>query len=400
MQQNTIFTTPVQLQNFLTTLNNYFNANELVKITVGNKRDTTADLKNVFIKPVLIKAVVQLSFTYRYATKDITKNFSAQVAIETINELLHHHFFNMDVYTNANVYYFVATAKGIITIKNKKLAAPISAINTEHNKIKMRLIQAEKNVYLQQLGITNKDGLVKKEMQHKYKQINRYVEIIEGILKGNDSGNTFTVADMGSGKGYLTFALYDYLQKKLALAPIITGIEMRDDLIETCNAIASLCKYTQLTFTKGTIVDVPIKKLDMLIALHACDTATDDAIFKGMQANATYIVCAPCCHKQIRKQIHTANTCFNTITKHGILLERQAEILTDSIRALLMEAHGYKTTVFDFIETEHTPKNVLIVGIKKEIIPEKKKACLEQLEALKKQFGITTHYLETLLTNN
>ena len=397
MHQQTIFTNPTVLEGCLQSIENYFSNNKLVKITLSNKRNKEADLKNIFIKPVLIKAAMQLGFVYRYTTKDITKNYEIQTAISTISQLLHSQFLNMDIYTDDCIYYFTTTQNGTIAMKNKKLTTTINTINTAHNKIKNRLIHTENNVYLQQLGITNKEGLVKKEMQHKYKQINRYVEIIEGIIKGDKSSNTFTVADMGSGKGYLTFALYDYLQHTLAVPPIITGIEIRDDLIDTCNAIASLCNFKQLTFNKGTIADVTIEKLDMLIALHACDTATDDAISKGIKANATYIVCAPCCHKQIRKQMHTANTCFTAITKHGILLERQAEILTDSMRALIMEAHGYKTTVFDFIETEHTPKNVLIVGTKKAITIEKKQACLQQLDALKKQFGITTHYLETLL---
>jgi hypothetical protein len=134
----------------------------------------------------------------------------------------------------------------------------------------------------------------------------------------------------------------------------------------------------------------------MLIALHACDTATDDAIYKGIQANAKVIICAPCCHKQIRKQMAPQNELKN-ITKHGILLERQAEIVTDTIRSLILEAYGYKTKVFEFIATEHTPKNVLIVGTKSEKNEAAKKESLDKVSGLKNLFNIKTHYLETLL---
>jgi hypothetical protein len=137
----------------------------------------------------------------------------------------------------------------------------------------------------------------------------------------------------------------------------------------------------------------------MLIALHACDTATDDAIYKGIQANAKVIICAPCCHKQIRKQMMPDNE-LKSITKHGILLERQAEIVTDSIRALILEAHGYKTKVFDFIATEHTPKNVMIAAVKNKVDKVDKDELLKKVSGLKGLFNIESHYLEKLLFNN
>ena len=232
-------------------------------------------------------------------------------------------------------------------------------------------------------------------MQHKYKQINRYVEIIEGILKDTIIKNNFSVVDMGSGKGYLTFALYDYLQNKYD-AVKVTGIEMREDLVLKCNNIAVQSKYSNLHFEKGSINETTLASVDMLIALHACDTATDDAIAKGIKANATYIICAPCCHKQIRKQMAPINA-LKLITKHGILLERQAEMVTDTIRALILEANGYKTKVFDFIEEEDTPKNVLIVGTKTNFSEELLKENMEKVQDLKTMFGIKEHYLETVV---
>jgi len=220
-------------------------------------------------------------------------------------------------------------------------------------------------VYLKELGITNAEGVVKKDMQDKFKQINRYVEIIEGIIKDVQFEKNITVADMGSGKGYLTFALYDYLTNTLKREATIVGVEMREVLVNKCNHIVTNCHYKNLKFEKGTIQDAALPALDMLIALHACDTATDDAIYKGIQANAKVIICAPCCHKQIR--------------------------------ALILEAHGYKTKVFEFIATEHTPKNVLIVGSKISSRTEaEKQENLQKVAGLKKLFNIKQHYLETL----
>ena len=378
-------------QILLQAINDAVDTNTLLKITLGNKRDKESDLKNVFIKPVVIKDQPHLSFVYRHNTNDITKNFVALEAIKITQELLEKSFYNADIYTTANTIYY-----SIIKDGKEKLITKKNEINKEvqslsHDKQKNRIIQKDA-LYLQQLGITSAEGNVKKEMQHKYKQINRYVEIIEGILKDADVEKDFSVVDMGSGKGYLTFALYDYLQKRFA-AVNVTGIEMREDLVLKCNSIAAKTDYAGLHFKKGSINETQLATIDMLIALHACDTATDDAIAKGIKANAKYIICAPCCHKQIRKQMAPTNA-LKLITKHGILLERQAEMVTDTIRALVLEAYGYKTKVFDFIEEEDTPKNVLIVGTKSNFSENTFKENMEKVQELKNMFGIKKHYLE------
>lgn len=367
--------------------------NELVKLTLGGKRNKNSDLKNVFVKPVIIKAGNKLSFIYRHNTKDITKNLDTNEAISIIQKLLQEDFYNADLFTTENdVQLLQQNDKVKITAKP---SSHNNNSNLQHDKQKQRIIKAANNIYLQKLGITTKEGLVKKEMQDKYKQINRYVEIIEGIIKDIDFGKKINVVDMGSGKGYLTFALYDYLKNTLQLHTTATGIEMRDDLVNTCNQIAAAAHFNTLHFTKGTIADTALTSTDMLIALHACDTATDDAIYKGIQANAKVIIAAPCCHKQIRKQMKPTNA-LSLVTKHGILLERQAEMVTDAIRALLLEASGYKTKVFEFIDTEHTPKNVMIVAVKSTHAFNKEEQ-LEKVKALKAMFNIEEHYLEKLL---
>ena len=383
-----------KLESFLQTIISAADNTTLLKITIGNKKDKSSVLKNVFIKPVLIKEKYLLSFVYRNLTNDITKNFDLPDCISQIKNLLKESFFNADVYTTAETVYYTVTEEGKEKIVTKTSKAKVTVGVLTHDKQKNRLIPTN-SFYLKELGLTNAEGNLKKEMQHKYKQINRYVEIIEGILKDTKIENNFSIVDMGSGKGYLTFALYDYLQTKNKEIKV-TGIELREDLVLKCNTIAEQSLYTGLHFTKGSIQQTDLPFVDMLIALHACDTATDDAIAKGIKANATFIICAPCCHKQIRKQMAPTNA-LQFITKHGILMERQAEMVTDTIRALMLEAHGYKTKVFDFIEEEDTPKNVLIVGTKSNFSQKIFDENILKIKELKTLFGIKEHYLETVI---
>lgn len=211
---------------------------------------------------------------------------------------------------------------------------------------------------------------------------------------------------MGSGKGYLTFALYDYLHSVLKLETEVVGVEYRQDMVDLCNQVAVKSAFDRLNFVQGTIEDHNAEHVNLLIALHACDTATDDAIFKGIKANAELIVVAPCCHKQIRREIeqNKVKNDVSFLTKYGIFLERQAEMVTDGIRALILEYFGYKTKVFEFISDAHTPKNVLVVGVKKSLKSlvgspkiEEQKAILEKIKASKEYFGIGYHHLEKLL---
>jgi tRNA A58 N-methylase Trm61 len=335
---------------------------------------------------------------YRYPTNDITKNFDVKESIVLIEKMMQHEFNNADIFTTETDLHFSIQKNDIAKIIYRPASLTPKAQLNQHDKEKIRIIKPAGNIYLKELGITTADGLVKKDMQDKYKQINRYIEIIEGIIKNLKFKENVVVTDMGSGKGYLTFALYDYLTNKLNLSATVTGIELREELVTKCNQIALSANYTNLLFKSGTIQSAVLSNTDLLIALHACDTATDEAIYSGIKANAKVIICAPCCHKQIRKQMAPDNE-LKSITRHGILLERQAEIVTDAIRSLLLEAEGYKTKVFEFIATEHTPKNVLIVGIKSstENETETKQAALNKVTALKSLFGIKSHYLETLL---
>jgi hypothetical protein len=368
---------------------------ELIKLTLTNKREKSSDLKKIIITAVELKKGYCLNFVYRHNTKDITKNYELEQGFEIIKESLSNDFFNADIYANSENISYLVLPNGKTQIKTT--APSLQKVNSfTHDKVKDRLIDSKENIYLRELGVTNDKWEVRHEMSDKYKQINKYIELLAPEIKEISLNNNFQVVDMGSGKGYLTFALYDYLSQQSKNDIGMTGIEYREDLVNICNSIAQKSDFKNLKFIQGTIAQTKIDEIDLLIALHACDTATDDAIFRGIQANATMIVCAPCCHKQIRKSFNVNNE-LSAVMKFGILKERQAEIITDTLRAMIMEAYGYKTKVVEFISSEHTPKNVMIAGRKIQEINPNKQAILDNIAAIKKTFGIENHYLETLL---
>lgn len=380
---------------FITELKNSLLNNIFAFITLGNYKGLTPDLKNIYIKKTIIKAEEKLSFTYRYKTKDIVKNYSFNDAAIEINNALKDGFKFATLFTT-EFDLLIEDKKGIWLSKKTKASKTILP-SIEHNNKKNHLITTKNKMYLTELRITDANGNVFKATQDKYKQINHYIEILSSLLKNLPQKDVLNVVDMGSGKGYLTFALYDYLTTVLNVKAKITGVEFRKDMVTLCNNIAKKSNFTNLFFEEGTIENYTANNIDVLIALHACDTATDDAIAKGIKTNASLIVVAPCCHKQIRKEI-TANkkqNDINFITQHGIFLERQAEMVTDSIRALVLEYFGYKTKVFEFITDAHTPKNIMIVGEK--ISSQKNEAVLQKIKNAKEYFGIGKHYLENIL---
>lgn len=383
------------LQTLMNQVKESIEANIFVRMTLSKPTDKASDLKKVIVKLATIKKVLNLSFTYRHQTKDITKNYLLAEGYQIVEELMNQQFYILNLFTIKEDVSLEIAPNGKEKIRKTK-ATFQNLPEISHDKIKNRLIKGTN--YLQELGVLNTKGGIQKDKGDKYKQINKFIEIIDGLIRNNKNLATqkdIKVVDMGAGKGYLTFALYDYLVNTLKTSAIVKGIEIRPDLIKKCNNIAKKVGFEQLLFEKGFINDYVLTETDILIALHACDTATDDAIFKGIQANAQLIICAPCCHKQIRKEIKSSKH-LQPILDYGILKERQAEMLTDVIRALLLEASGYKTKVFEFISTDHTGKNVMIVGQKSEQ-PADVEDKLNKINTLKKEFGIETHYLESLL---
>jgi hypothetical protein len=358
----------------------------LIRMILSSPEDKYGELNKVTVRLIELKSDKKLSFLYTFKTKTVTKNLVVEESVELIEKLFSNNFTLCVIFGTEADHSFRRTKKGKILYKRAQPAHSEEDFSSEHNMKKKRMIKIENNIWLERLGVT-KNGKVFEGMSGKFRQINRFTETIDGLidssgLKGKDK---LTVYDMGSGKGYLTFAVYDFLANQLGIVPEITGIEYRNDLAILCNGIAAECKFSGLKFLQGSISDLDIPACDILIALHACDTATDDAIFKGIRSGAETIVVSPCCHKQIRKQLNINNE-LKEITRHGILEERMAEMATDSLRALMLEAHGYSTSVFEYISDEHTHKNIMITAVKKKKTAEPS-VYTEKIGGLKKFFG-------------
>lgn len=373
---------------FINTIENLAAKKESFKVTFSKPKEKDSKISNVYIKPSIIKGDIMYSFTYRYATRDEVKNYKSEQLEDLIRNLLIHNFFNAVLFYENKELTLLQNKKGKASLLTKYLKANVE-IETTHDHQKIRYIDANAS-WLKDLGITGADGKVLDKSQDKFRQINRYIELIDHLLADNESTDMINIADMGSGKGYLTFALYDFLTNHKNKRAKVVGYELREDLATLCYNTSIKNEFIGLYFQQKSIEEIFLAKVDMVVALHACDIATDMAIAKGIQAGAKFIVVAPCCHKQVRLAMKH-NNLLSPILKHGILEERQAELLTDGIRALILEAYGYKTQVFEFISTEHTAKNIMITAVKKS---DYDPSFIQRVEDIKNLFGIDFHYLQ------
>ena len=384
------------MEKFFEKLDSAVKNNSFVKMTLSKPVAKNNDLRNIYIKPILLKDNKMYQFTYRYERRDETKNFDASQTMEQIKNLVPEVFQNVSLFTLTEDITLLVSKKGKPTLMCKKISEN-REVDLSHDHEKQRLIDPS-NPCWHLLGLTTRDGKITADMQHKFKQICKYVEIVDGVMRQTKFGDEIHIADMGAGKGYLTFALYEYLTKNYDKKIVMEGVEIRKDLVLKINDIIEQCKLQNFKFIENSIDNYKPEKLDVLIALHACDTATDDAILKGIRSNAKLIICAPCCHKQIRREMEKSGK-SDAITKYGIFLERQAVMITDAIRALVLEYCGYKTQVMEFIEIDNTPKNVLLVGRKSDK-PVDKEAVAKQIKTLLEQYGIGEHYLWKNLWKN
>ncbi|MDA9873681.1 SAM-dependent methyltransferase [Saprospiraceae bacterium] len=356
-----------------------------MKIQMSKKMTKSSDLRSVRARRVLIKGKPLVSVVYRHDTRDVTKNYTHIDFVVLCSEWMKSQFFNATLTLDVVEHKLLSNKKNA-SVKSTQTRGALAVCDL-HDRQKSRLIP-EDTPFLRSLGISSDGGKVYQASQGKYRQINKFVEILDGLCVGK---SIKTVADMGCGKGYLSFATYSHLvtlQKDISLV----GYELRPKLVTEINSIARLHKLSGLSFEVGDISQIDIPKTDMVIALHACDIATDLAIAKGIEVGAELIVVSPCCHKQIRNTMK-GNPRIVSSLSHGIMKERMAEWLTDAIRALLLESKGYKTKIMEFVSLEHTSKNLLITAEKTKVRP---RALLE-VAALKEQYGIKEHYLERLI---
>lgn len=383
---------------FLAAFRTAFTKGQMLKCTLGKPSPAAPEgLKNVYLRPVELKKGLHIAFNYRFNTRDEVKNFTLDEAIGVLEKLLGTAFLNADLLTPERDFSLQFDSKGGARFLEKKPSQKTPVIvPATHDRLKNRLLDASAP-WLHLLGITNTKGEVLAAHQDKWRQINKYLETIESLLQDQELPGSAQIADMGSGKGYLTFALYDFLTNQKGLTPQVTGIELRPALVDLCNNVAQQVDFKGLKFVAQDIADYAAGGLDMLIALHACDTATDLALAVGIRQKAKIIVVAPCCHKQIRREMQAKNE-LTPLMRYGILEERQAELVTDGIRALLLEAEGYHTKVFEFVSTAHTAKNVMITAtLDGRRLNQRRADALAQVAALKSGFGIGEHWLEKLL---
>lgn len=384
------------MEKFFEKLENSLSSGSIVKMTLSKPVSKNSDLRNVYVKPILLKDNKMYQFTYRYERRDETKNFDASQTMEQVRSLVPADFQNVSLFTLTEDVTLLVSKKGKPTLMCKKINEKRD-VDLSHDHEKQRLIDPS-NPWWHLLGLTTRDGKVTADMQHKFKQICKYVEIVDGVMRQTKFGDEIHIADMGAGKGYLTFALYEYLTRNYDKKIVMEGVEIRKDLVLKINDIIEKCQLNDFKFIENSIEDYKPSKLDVLIALHACDTATDDAILKGIRNNAQLIICALCCHKQIRREMEKSGK-FDSITRYGIFLERQAVMITDAVRALVLEYCGYKTQVMEFIEIDNTPKNVLLVGRKTDK-PVDKEAISNQIRGILEQYGIEEHYLWNKMWRN
>jgi SAM-dependent methyltransferase len=356
---------PSARDRFLALLGAAVHDGTLVKLTLGKHRGADATLKNLFVRPVTLKHGPHLALVWRHATRDVTKNLLPAEALGQLAALVGGDFLDAHLFTNTQTAQFEGNPDGAGRLRIVAATAAVATAGTPalaaHDRPKARLIPADAP-WLRALGVTNDRGQPREGMADKFRQIQKFSELLSHLLAEADlpADRPVSVVDMGSGKGYLTFALAELLGARAT----VRGIEAREELVRLCNRVAGENGLAPgLAFSAGHIADAPLAGCDVLIALHACDTATDDALARGIAAGARLLVVAPCCQKELRPQL-TAPPVLAGPLRHGIFQERHAEFVTDALRAELLEWAGYRTKVFEFISTEHTAKNLMIAGSK------------------------------------
>jgi Methyltransferase domain len=356
---------PAPREAFLTQFTTSVNDGTFVKLTLGKPRGPDESVENIFVRPVLLGGQIQLSFVWHRTRNDVTKNHSLMEGGALLGQMLGTDFYSAHLFTPTRTVQLEYNKKGVPRLTTGK-AIVIETPEAAHDRKKNRLLPAESQQWLQALGVTTANGAVREGMADKHRQIHKFVEILSHLAAEATlpASRPIEIADMGCGKGYLTFATHDYFNRVLSRPANVQGIEVRPALVEKCNEVARAAGCTRLSFRAGAIQSASFPTLDLLITLHACDTATDDAIVQGIQAGVALIVVAPCCQQEVRSQLVAAPVLAPAL-HHGIFQERHAEFATDALRALLLEWAGYDTKVFEFISTEHTAKNVMISATKR-----------------------------------
>ena len=353
----------------------------MLRMTISGKRHGELADK-VKIRPVKLKEQLYFQTSVSDGKKEFHKNYEKADLLEQLDHWLRKDYRQLQMDTTTQSIQALVSKKGKATVKQKIARDMRSARVLDHNRKKRYLLEEGTPIpFLVDLGVMTAEGAIVRSRYDKFRQINRYLEFVEDILPELDKDRELTLIDFGCGKSYLTFALYYYLTVKKQYRIRMIGLDLKKDVMEHCQELAEKYGYDRLTFLTGDIADYDgVELVDMVVSLHACDTATDYALEKALQWNAKVIFAVPCCHHELNRQMHSTE--MNPVLKYGLIQERMAALMTDAFRADVLELEGYQVQVLEFIDMEHTPKNILIRAVKQNTpLPfEKKEKLLDSLQ--------------------
>ena len=358
----------------------------MLRMTISGKRHGELADK-VKIRPVKLKEELYFQTSVSDGKKEFHKNYEKADILEQLDHWLRKDYRQLQMDTTTQSIQALISKKGKATVKQKIARDMRSARVLDHNRKKRYLLEEGTPIpFLVDLGVMTAEGAIVRSRYDKFRQINRYLEFVEDILPELDKDRELTLIDFGCGKSYLTFALYYYLTVKKQYRIRMIGLDLKKDVMEHCQELAEKYGYDRLTFLTGDIADYDgVEQVDMVVSLHACDTATDYALEKALRWNAKVIFAVPCCHHELNRQMHSTE--MNPVLKYGLIQERMAALMTDAFRADVLELEGYQVQVLEFIDMEHTPKNILIRAVKQNMpLPSEKKEKL--LDSLQTCMGI------------
>jgi len=360
---------------------------EFISATLSNPKNKDG-VQKVKVRPILKKDVLYFQLESFQNNQAFHENVEKKKACEILLKYMEN-MRQMQMETQRAAYTILVSKKGKVTIKSKMKKGEKKQINMSHDRKKKYVLEEGVPVpFLQDLGVMTQDGKIVHAKFDKFRQINRFLEFIEDILPELDKGRELTILDFGCGKSYLTFAMYYYLHELKEYDIRIIGLDLKKDVIRHCNELSEKYGYEKLRFLEGDIADYTgVNKVDMVVTLHACDTATDYALHNAVCRGARMILSVPCCQHELNGQIATDK--LKLITRYGIIKERFAALMTDAIRANLLESRGYKAQVLEFVDLSHTPKNLLIRAIKKRpALDNAGRIALDEAKALMEEFSL------------
>jgi SAM-dependent methyltransferase len=378
-------------------------AGRFVKLTLSKPKrglpNPESKPAQAFMRLVDIKHAPHISMLLRYPTKDVTENHPVTDAAGVIASMIAGTFDNAHLFTTEADIELRTNKKGEARLFHGKPTFT-ETLPAEHDRVRRYVLDPAAAPYLRELGIVSAEGKVRSDKSDKYRQLQSIVKILNDLVAKSALRDKkhLRVVDMGCGKGYLTFALYDYCNNSLGIATDVLGVDRNDELVGVCNGVARKLGYSRLHFESSTVETIDLGAADIVVALHACDTATDVALFKGVAAGAAIIMAVPCCQKELRPQLKVPAD-ERALLKHDTFKDRYSQMITDGLRGLLLETQGYRTRVMEFISDAHTHRNVMITGVFDPALRDRDTKRAEAA-ALMQRYGIERQQFETLLVGS